>query len=118
MQIKLQFEPQKNKSLFTRTWEMGSCFGPNKKRHNGENWPYEKKGTYLERCCLSPGLYVLTCRNEKGPFGWGNSFLEIQGMRYCDDFFGSKTFRQVLVQGKCLISLFKNLIYFLFNVHF
>ena len=107
MQVKLQIEPQKNKTLFTRTWEMGSCFSTMSK------FQFRDVGTYLSRCCLPPGPYILTCKNEKGPFGWGNSFLEIQGMRYCDDFFGSKTFRQVLIEGKYLIRQFKSVIYYL-----
>lgn len=38
--------------------------------------------------------------NTAGPFGWGKTFIEIEGQRYCDDFVGYNGFRKVLVEGK------------------
>ena len=54
---------------------------------------------HIERCCLTPGRHVLTCQNEDRPYGWGNASVEIQGQRYCDDFFGSMARRIVVIKG-------------------
>ena len=54
---------------------------------------------YVEQCCLTPGRYVLTCQNDKGPFGWGNASVEIQGQKYCNDFIGRKARRIVMIAG-------------------
>ena len=56
--------------------------------------------TYMDTCCLNPGVYTLICENMIGPYGWGNSFIEIAGERYCDDFVGYKALRKVVVTGK------------------
>ena len=98
MPVKIQVDSKQNKTLFSRSWKMGSCTGPTGRTK------YTSIGTYIDRCCLPPGSYTLACKNDKGPFGWGNSFIEIQGMRYCNNFFGSETFRRVLIKGKYLIS--------------
>ena len=93
MPMKIRVDSKQNKTLFSRSWKMGSCTGPTGRTK------YTSIGTYIDRCCQPPGSYTLTCKNDKGPFGWGNSFIEIQGMRYCDDFFGSEAFRRVLIKG-------------------
>ena len=98
MPVKIRVDSKQNKTSFFRSWKMGSCTGPTGRTE------YTRIGTYFDRCCLPPGFYTLICKNDKGPFGWGNSFIEIQGMRYCDDFFGSEAFRRVLIKGKYLIS--------------
>ena len=61
-----------------------------------------------ERCCITPGYHILTCHNEKGPFGWGKSSIEIQGQRYCDDFVGFEAMRKVLVLDECKYRNLKN----------
>ena len=81
----------------THQWQLGSCA-------NG-SVSYERNYTYTknERCCLPQGMHTLTCHNEKGPFGWGKSSIEIQGQRYCDDFVGFKAMRNVFISDKCII---------------
>ena len=87
---------------FSLNWEMDSCYGPKGKVK------YQTGKTYLDRCCLSPGVYTLVCRNELKPFGWGDSFIEILGQRYCDDFVGYKGLRKVVVTGKSKQKLYQN----------
>ena len=74
-------------------WELGSCSGT---ASYVFNYTYVK----YERCCLIPGNHTLSCHNDKGPFGWGNSFIEIQGKRYCDDFVGFQAMRKVSITNK------------------
>ena len=93
--INLTVEKQnKDMQNVSHRWELGSCEG---------SLSYEMNFTYVkyERCCLIPGYHTLTCHNEKGPFGWGNSSLEINGQRYCNDFVGFKAMRRVLIDMRC-----------------
>ena len=85
---------QHNERDFSLSWEMDSCYGPK------NSVKYRANDTYWDRCCLSPGVYTLICKNNLGPYGWGNSFIEILGQRYCNDFVGYKSFRKVNVTGK------------------
>ena len=110
MQVKLQVENQQNASLFSRKWKLGSCYGPRDTVTVSKNWIsvkeveyWNSEVAYLDRCCLRPGIHILTCVNDKSSFGWGDSFIEIQGQRYCDDFVGAKVFRRVFISGRRLI---------------
>ena len=102
MIIKLQFEKQLNDDLFDRKWKMGSCYGPKPfpDRFHGPINRYEAGKSYLDVCCLHDGDHVLECANSIEPYGWGNGYIEISGQRYCDDFIGFKSFRDVKVQSK------------------
>ena len=73
-------------------WDLGVCKGSNN---------YVSNSTYVkhERCCLKPGQHILTCHNEKGPYGWGRSSIQVQGQQYCDDFVGFKAQRSILIHG-------------------
>ena len=101
--IKIDIEPQYNESLFSRRWEIGSCYGP-KKMYDDEKKiyvdQYESNSTYIDMCCIGPGTNTLRCVNSIGPYGWGRSSIEIQGQRYCDDFVGNKGLRRVVAEGK------------------
>lgn len=92
--IKLLVDHHQNEAHFSHKWKMGPCYGP--KEHLKDK---SKINTYIDRCCVAPGVYTLTCRNDMGPFGWGNSFLEISGQRYCDDFIGYEGFRRISIEG-------------------
>lgn len=94
MTVILRVGQPHNEQQFSLSWKMGSCYGP----QNNIKYTYSNS-TYLDRCCLSPGVYSLVCRNDIEPFGWGNSFIEILGQRYCDDFVGYKGLRKVIVSG-------------------
>ena len=51
--------------------------------------PYTNYYDYVEECCLQPGTYTLDCKCTYGD-GWHGGYVEIAGVRYCDDFlFGS-----------------------------
>ena len=94
MNTKIRVEKERDERLnISRRWELGSCGGS--KNYDG-NFTYIKH----ERCCLKPGEHILTCHNEKGPYGWGRSSIEVQGQRYCDDFIGFKAQRSILIHGK------------------
>ena len=94
MNVKIQIIDQTTGKYFNPKWKLDSCYGPkNSVKYVGNN-------TYVDRCCLSSGVYTLICKNEVGPYGWGNSFVEILGQRYCNDFVGSKGLRRFVVTGK------------------
>ena len=89
-------------ALFSPEWRMGSCYGP--KQHlfhiNNNLIPkYDSNEVHYDKCCLPPGTYTLICKNTKSKYGWGDSKFEINGKRYCDDFFGFKALRKVLIEG-------------------
>ena len=94
MTIKLHIGDQYQEQHFSLNWEMDYCYGPQ------NSVKYQANKIYLDRCCLSPGVYTLICRNVARSFGWGDSFIEILGQRYCDDFVGYKGLRRVIVAGK------------------
>ena len=96
MIIQLTIEATQEKMLnVSHKWQLGTCVG--------QGASYVSNHTYkkYERCCLLPGVHTLTCKNEKGPFGWGKSKIEIQGQFYCDDFVGYKAMRQVFILDRC-----------------
>ena len=101
MSVKLHKSDQNMTQFFDRKWKLDSCNGPN---IFPTSWPIPKEADliYFERCCLATGIYTLICNNHLGPFGWGNSFIEIFGERYCDDFVGYKGLRRVVISGNQL----------------
>ena len=56
---------------------MGTC--------RNQNSPYDSQMNYSEECCLTPGVYSLECKCSYGD-GWHGGYLEIDGVKYCDDF--------------------------------
>ena len=94
MTVVLRVGNQPYEEFFNPEWKIGSCYGPQRIAK------YKAKSIYFDRCCLRPGIYTLVCKNDKGPYGWGNSSLEILGQRYCDDFVGYKGLRRVAIAGK------------------
>ena len=78
-------------TYFYRTWEMGPCKGIQEYRSDNE---------YVERCCVNPGNYTLICRNEIESFGWGSSYIEIKGRKYCDDFSGQMMLQSIDITGR------------------
>ena len=85
-------------SHFSLDWELGSCYGP-KSLEKGTIMDYGYE-SYFDRCCLPSGRHVLICHNRLGPFGWGESSIEILGHRYCNDFVGYKALRKLELSGK------------------
>ena len=101
MSVKLRKSDLINQEFFDRKWKLGSCDGPNT---FPSLWtiPKEADLIYFEKCCLATGIYTLLCSNDLGPFGWGNSFIEVLGERYCDDFVGYKGLRRIVISGNQL----------------
>ena len=64
------------------SWSLGTC--------NSEQ-TYVDGSEYFQVCCLDSGLHTLTCKDSWGD-GWKNGehglngYLEIDGVRYCEDF--------------------------------
>ena len=71
-------------------WTIGNCTNPGS---------YDEFTIYVQRCCLTPGQYTLTCQNTEYPDGWYGGYIEIQGHRYCDDFMAYKAMRRIIVKG-------------------
>ena len=101
VEIKMMIQNH-DSSHFSLDWELGSCYGPKSRDHSGYEYYNNDKisnPTFIDRCCLPSGRHVLICHNRMGPFGWGESSIEILGHRYCDDFVGFKTLRKLELSG-------------------
>ena len=107
--VRLNVGDQQQKQQFSLKWKLDSCDGPR------NSVKYRYNNTYWDRCCLNPGIYTLICKNDIGSFGWGNSFIEILGQRYCDDFAGYKAMRRSSGATKFFNGLPSNCIYRLSN---
>ena len=92
MSIEIQIG-QNNEKEFAQQWTMDSCYGPKL------GFGYSTNSIIYDRCCLPPGQYTLSCIDLKSKVGWGNVTFQIDGKRYCDDFFGYKAMRTVFITG-------------------
>ena len=72
-------------------WQLGTCGNVGTKHGN-----YIR---VIQRCCLRPGPYVLTCINKKKPYGWGEGYIEIQGHRYCNDFMSYRIMQKITIKS-------------------
>ena len=100
--IKLRIGGQKNDKYLYPSWKIGDCYGPKQVFDNQTEITsdqYEANNTFIDMCCLGPGTYTLRCINSMGPYGWGESYIEAQGQRYCDDFVGLKGLRKISIEG-------------------
>ena len=71
-------------------WELGFC---------SSTMNYEDYGQYVQRCCLIPGYYTLSCYNTEKPDGWKKGYLEFHRRQYCNDFMSYKAMQRVQVTG-------------------
>ena len=91
----MKIRPERTDSqYFLPQWKLESCSGPPPEWNNAGN------STIYDRCCLRPGRYTLTCINEKSMYGWKDTWLEIDGKKYCDDFIGFRAMRPIFVNSK------------------
>ena len=79
------------------SWSLGSCV-------SGRT--YADDSEYYQVCCLDSGGHTLTCKDSYGD-GWKwatfNGYLEIDGVRYCEDFdSGSEQKTIVTLSGRLL----------------
>ena len=79
-------------------WRIGSCSSLNSIEGPTLN-AYKYPAIYTDRCCLEAGRHSLVCYNNPPARGWKNTYLLINGHRYCDDFNGYKSFQKILVKG-------------------
>ena len=71
-------------------WELGPCTNAQE---------YDDYSHYIQRCCLKPGHYTLSCYNTEKPDGWKNGYLELQNRQFCHDFMSFKAMQRVQVKG-------------------
>ena len=80
----------------TARWMLGSCSSLNSFE---DDITYQYPAIYTERCCLGPGRHMLICYSNPPSRGWKNTYILINGHRFCDDFVTYKSFQKVLVTG-------------------
>ena len=87
------------------SWSLGTC---------ETQQIYEDDSQYHQDCCLYPGVHTLTCKDserdgwsesrfnpEKWEFQKINGYLEINGVRYCEDFdSGSEQIHTITFSGR------------------
>ena len=72
------------------SWSLGTC--PNAQT-------YESNNVYTQQCCTGAGDFTLSCKDSYGD-GWNGGYLEINGVKYCDDFSsGSEKTATVTIAG-------------------
>jgi len=83
--VSLNMKLTTKKDAHEISWDFGSCSS------NGEKYMNYNKYE-LPTCDLPAGNHVLNCKDSYGN-GWHGGFLEIAGIKYCEDFLkgGEKT---------------------------
>jgi hypothetical protein len=84
-----------------QSWSLGLC-------SERSVFPNTIEKLIIKRSCLAPGQYILTCKSTSPAGKWKQSFVEIQGHKYCNDFTGLKTFQTIQVPGNILTILYNN----------
>ena len=84
------------KDSSTARWKLGTCSSLNSiEVDTGYDYP----ALYTQRCCLESGMYTLLCYNIQPALGWKDSYLLINGHRYCDDFLTYKSYQTMILPG-------------------
>ena len=101
VQLNIAGETQEDNrnSLLTNAalkWELGSCSSLNSIEKGAT---YQYPAVYTERCCLPTGIYTLKCYNFPHVRGWKDTYLLIDGHRYCDNFIDYEFFQKIYVTG-------------------
>ena len=78
------------------TWRIGHCTNG---LYSSSN---EGKKVNTDRCCLAPGIYTLMCSSDN-KYSWRQGHVEIQGVKYCNDFIGYMAMRRIEIFGKIRI---------------
>ena len=65
------------------SWTFGPCSSAS------QGIPYGNNDNYSEQCSLASKTFTLTCEDSYGD-GWHGGYLEIQGIKYCEDFYDGK----------------------------
>ena len=72
------------------TWSLGDCSQSQKWLHTG---------TYIERCCLSKGVHMLSCKTARAKNDWSHNVVIIMGHRFCEDFVGYEAVFSINISG-------------------
>ena len=83
------FEISLRKVSNSSSWALGSCYS---------SVQYSEPGVYVEKCCISSGLHVLTCNNDDDD-DWSRSPLILQGHEFCNDYVGNKAMIHINLTG-------------------
>ena len=71
------------------TWTFGSC---------SSSLEFTKAGVYTEKCCISPGVHILSC-NDPFDDDWSRRPLILQGHEFCNDYVGKTAIVQLNLTG-------------------
>ena len=71
-------------------WSIGNC-------SLSQKW--QGTGTYTEKCCLSDGRHIFTCRTSRNKNDWSSNVVTMMGQRFCNDFVGYEASIEVNVSG-------------------
>ena len=80
--------------LFLPGWKLGSCSSSELDSLEKKTY-YKYSGAITERCCLEPGMHILKCYSSPPAHGWRDTYLRIDGQRYCDDFVGYESYQKI-----------------------
>ena len=71
-------------------WSIGHCYPSHK---------WLGPGTYVEKCCLSEGIHVLTCKTARHRTDWSDNVVMILSHRFCEDFVGYEELTPINITG-------------------
>ena len=97
-------------SVSTVRWDLGSCSSLN---FGFGNTSYQHSALYTQRCCIEPGIHILTCYNIPVGKGWLDAYLLVEGHRHCDNFGGFKSLQSLTVPGISFVQYWCNMIGYL-----
>ena len=79
-------------------WNLGDC-------SSVKGSDYHFKALYIQRCCLQPGIQLLSCYSDPPAVGWKGAYITIDGHRYCDNFVGYTFLQNLNITGTYLLCL-------------
>ena len=79
-----------DRSTTDYTWSLGHC-------SPSQGWPHP--GTYVDRCCLSKGVHMLTCKTARAKNDWSHNVVIIMGHRFCEDYVGYEAVFSINISG-------------------
>ena len=71
------------------SWTLDSCQSKGGYANNNE---------YVEKCCLSSGIYNLKCKDSYAD-GWHTGYIEVNGTKYCESFIKGEEIIEITIQG-------------------
>ena len=73
-------------------WSFGNCSASHR---------WVGPGTYAEKCCLSEGIHLLTCKTTRHRNDWSTNVVMMFGHRFCEDFVGYEDVIALNITGIC-----------------